>query len=307
MEFRAIIHSFHSYVSDTLAELDESPDLILSLDSHVDAQLFGQVESMPKEIRKVALRASAHTMILRTFGELPAFIDEKDEYSILSPKMYLAIPSVGWETELQTKYLKINPTLEDKDKFRNERELKKWYSNLLKKLYRIKIYESPPNNLLKLVKKIQKADYPILDIDVDYIGTMQSECYTPLKGVKIKDLGNVDKVISLIRKSKPPIITISEAKLSAINDVDSNFSKMIDRISNLGYEVELSTVLDSDEEAMRLLSMHENYFKEVQEPFWEKHAKERLSEDYSYSKELSKETKKYFRTVTSTQTGHGEG
>lgn len=277
--------------------MDEYPSLILTLDSHVDAQLFGQVELMPAEIRRTALRASSLILNLITFGKLPGSIDEKDEFSILSPEMYLAIPSVCWETELQTKYLKINPTLEDKDKFRNERELKTWYSNTLKKLYGIKIYESPPNNLLKLVKKLNKADYPILDIDIDYIGTMQSECYTPLKNAKIKDLGNVDKVISLIRKSKPPIITISEAKLIAINDVDSNFSKMIDRISNLGYEVELSTMLDSDEEAMRLLSIHENYYKEIQEPFYKKHAKDELYGDYSYRKELSRAAKKYFRTI----------
>ncbi len=297
MEYRAIIHSFHSHVYDTLAELDEFPSLILSLDSHVDTQLFGQIELMPEEIRRAALRASSLILNLRAFGELPVFIDEKDEYSILSPKMYLAVPYVSCETEIAVKLPKVNHVLPDEEKFRSGREFMKYYLNTLKKLYGIKIYESPPNNLLKLVKKLNKADYPILDIDVDYIGTMQNECYTPLKKVKIKDLGNVDKVISLIRKSKPPIITISEATLNAINDVDSNFSKMIDRISNLGYEVEYSTMLDSDEEAMRLLSMHEHYYKEIQEPFFEKHAKDELVGDYSHRKELNKAAKKYFGTI----------
>lgn len=297
MEFRAIIHSFHSDVFYTLAKFDEHPDLILSLDSHVDAQLFGQVESMPKEIWPVALRASSHTLILRTFGELPLLIEEKDEYSILSPKMYLAIPSKCWETEYLTMGLKIDHILEDKDKFRNVRDIKTTHLNHLKKHYGIKIYESPPNNLLYLVKKLNKSDYPMLDIDIDYIGNMQSECYTPMKNAKIKDLGNVNKVISLIRKSKPPVITISEAKLSAINDVNSNFSKMIDKISNLGYEIEHSQVLDNDEEAIRLIRIHENYFKEVQEPFLKKNLKDALYEDYSYREELSRLTKKHFRTI----------
>ena len=297
MEYRAIIHSFHSHVYFTYHELDEYPSLILSLDSHVDAQLFGQIELMPEEIRSAALRASSLILNLRAFGELPVFIGEKDEYSFPSPEMYLAIPGICWETELVTKFLKTNIALEDNDKYRDIRKFAKDHLNMLKKLYGIKIYESPPNNLLKLVKKLKKADYPILDIDVDYIGTMQSECYTPLKKADIKDLGNVDKVISLIRKSKPPIITISEAKLNAINDANSNFSKMIDRISNLGYGIELSTMLDSDEEAMRLLSMHEHYYKEIQEPFYEKHGKEELAGDYSHRKELSRTAKKYFKTI----------
>jgi len=297
LEYRAIIHSFHSHVYDTLAELDEYSSLILSLDSHVDSQMFGQVDLMPEEIRIAALRASALILNLRAFGELPLFINKEDEYSFPTPEMYLAVPGRSWETEVITKFLKVNAVLEDKDKYRDIRKFAKEHLNTLKKLFGIKIYESPPNNLLKLVKKLNKADYPILDIDVDYIGSMQSECYTPLKNIKIKDLGNVDKVISLIRKSKPPIITISEAKLSAINDADSNFSKMIDRISNLGYEIELSTMLDSDEEAMRLLSMHENYIKEIQEPFYKKHAKDELAGDYSHRKELSRTAKKYFKTI----------
>jgi len=297
LEYRAIIHSFHSHVYDTLVELDEYPSLILSLDSHVDAQLMGQVELMPEEIRRTALRASALILNLRAFGELPALFDEQEEYSMMSPEMYLAVPGRSWETEIATKFLKVNAVLEDKDKYRDIRKFAKDHLNTLKKLYGIKIYESPPNNLLKLVKKLNKADYPILDIDVDYIGSMQSECYTPLKNIKIKDLGNIDKVISLIRKSKTPIITISEAKLSAINDADSNFSKMIDRISNLGYEVELSTMLDSDEEAMRLLSIHEGYYKEIQEPFYKKYGKDELAGDNSHRKELSRSAEKYFKKI----------
>ena len=296
LEYRAIIHSFHSHVYNTYRELDEFPSLILSLDSHVDTRLHNLVDLMPEEIWYAALRASALTFNPRAFGELPLFIDPEDEDSFLAPEMCLAVPRVSWGSEIMNLYYDKYAVLEDKLRY-NRRAFEKEYRRSIKNFYGIKIYESPPNNLLKLVKKLNKADYPILDIDVDYMGTMQSECYTPFKNVRLKDLGDIDKVISLIRKSKPPIITISEAKLSAINDANSNFSRMMDRIRNLGYEVEFSTMLDSDEEAMRLISIHENFVKEIQNPFKEKYGIHQLLGDYPHKEELSRKAKKYFRTI----------
>jgi hypothetical protein len=220
------------------------------------------------------------------------FIDPEDENSFPAPEMCLTVPGVFFDTQLKMDYLEQKSVLEDK--LRNRRAFETEYRRLIKKAFGIKIYESPPNNLLKLVKKLNKAAYPILDIDVDYMGTMQGECYSPWKNARLNDFGDVDKVISLIRKSKPPLITISEAKLNAINDANSNFSRMMDRIRNLGYEVEFSTMLESDEDAMRLIRIHENFVKEIQEPFKEKYGPLNLLDDYPHKEELIRETKIYF-------------
>jgi hypothetical protein len=249
---------------------------------------------MPEEIRMAALRLSALTNNLSAFGKLPRFIDPEDEDSFPAPEMCLAVPGVCFDTELYTEYRYLEKYAVLKEKLRNRRAFEKEYRRNIKKAYGIKIFESPPNNLLKLVKKLKKEVYPILDIDVDYLGIMQGECYSPRKNARLHDLGDVDKVISLIRKSKPPLITISEAKLNAINDANSNFSRMMDRIRNLGYEVEFSTMLESDEEAMTLISIYENFVKDIQEPFKEKYDILQLMDDYPHKDELIREAKKYF-------------
>ena len=49
----ALLHSFHSQVPFTLSELDELPDLLLALDSHMDVH-FGTsdvISTMPEDVQ----------------------------------------------------------------------------------------------------------------------------------------------------------------------------------------------------------------------------------------------------------------
>ena len=103
--------------------------------------------------------------------------------------------------------------------------------------------------MLKLVKMSREAKRTLLDLDVDYLYELQAECYTPLKNAQPSELGQMKRVHRLIRKAKPSLITISEAKVAAIRDPESNFSKFVNKLRAMGYEVEYTGIFTSDEEA----------------------------------------------------------
>src|SRR5271156_3377538 len=60
---RAIIHSIHSQVPRTIAKLDRSFDIVISLDSHLDVSLGGDDLIYPDDLRMIARRTGAHTAI----------------------------------------------------------------------------------------------------------------------------------------------------------------------------------------------------------------------------------------------------
>lgn len=293
MDRYAIIHSFHSQVYQTLADFEF--DFIFSLDSHLDTQMgfTDHLDLIPEDVQLAALRASAHTLIRRALGELPILLEAEELPNNLHPDMILAIPQVSLDTDIFEKMSMVHESLKNTEaNFYRFRKHKEFWLKYLKKFWGIKIYLSPPNNLLKFVKKINKADYALIDLDVDYIYELQNECYSPFKIAQPNQLGKIQKVISLIRKTKPTLITISEAKVKAMKNIKSKFSWFIKQLKILGYKIEYEQIFDDDKEAEQLLSIHKEYYEKIQKPLMKKHFADLFSD--SFHNKLMEATRKYF-------------
>jgi hypothetical protein len=232
------------------------------------------------------IRASAHFLIRQATGGIPLF--KKDiplpEFIIVAPQ-----ESVNTYVSIMTEKI-INAT---DIRYRSFGEAKDRYLKSLKRIHGIKIFESPPTNLLKLIKIVNKINYTILDIDIDYISELQNECYTKMKGLSSNQLGSLDKVLNLIRKSKPQLITVSEVKASAIVNEKSNFSKLIKNLESIGYDVEYKLVYDDDEEPQKILNIYQKFVENIQEPLVNKYVPDIITDDFN--KEIKKATKQYFQ------------
>ena len=55
---------------------------------------------MPKDLRLAALRASSHTMLRRTFGELPLLLKAQELSADVNPKMFLVTPEISLNTHI---------------------------------------------------------------------------------------------------------------------------------------------------------------------------------------------------------------
>lgn len=256
----AIVHSFHSQVPDTVADLEDWLDLVICLDAHLDLS-FGVRESqegMPEKIKLAALRASAHSQLRRCTGNMPA-LREPDEFVaemlLVVPRSCLITYVAGLEKDLDE--------VGAAGDLRSENPVAS-YVELLKDHYGIELYLSPPQDLMKLAERTRNADHWLLDIDVDYMYDMQKECYTPMKKAGPGDLRWSERVLRFVRKCKPDLITISEAKVQAMRDPNSVFSGFATRLKSVGYELHERVVFRSDKEAQELLDLYQEYYEKVQ-------------------------------------------
>jgi hypothetical protein len=237
---KVIVSSFHSSSVKYIEDCD--PEALISLDSHADTVLCGVTgklmaiaESMPKNLRDAVLRPSTHTLMRRHMPSSRIFV--------VTPLTCLISATLG-EHKLS---LEINS-----DRI-------------------IDASTSPPNSLKKLAEEV-RGQTTVIDIDVDYMADCQGECYTMAPGLEIKDgkvvrprksdLGSPDKVLKLIKLTKPAVITLSEAKLSALRKSDSFTAKFLRMLQGLHYGIEYGALLSSDEEAFDLMDKCE-YFVDV--------------------------------------------
>jgi len=255
---KAYVHTFHSQVINTLRNLDFFPDSIFSFDSHFDGFLGNkeQIDAMPKEIRDVAVRACAHTMIKRTYTELPFLREEPND--LFDTEFVIIMPKVCFETEIKLKTIELNKMLSDA-KFRSYNEAKKFINNFHKSQYGMVFFVSPPNHPMKLIKKRANLENVLVDIDVDYFGEMQLECYTPMRKARTNELDKIVQVLKFIRKLEPEVITISEAKLSAIMTQESHFNKFLNNLRKLDYDIEFVETCEDDEDELRKLAIYKKY------------------------------------------------
>ena len=270
--------------------LDIEPDLIVAFDSHID-WFWGVkdiIESMPKQIRLVAGRASAHTLIRRAVGDLPMVLMAEGLSVDLLPEMILVIPRIS----LHHHILEYSEWIGVKDPLKS-------FLGYLSKFVGIKVFTSPPKNVMKLKDMLRESEHSVLDLDVDYLQELQTECYTPIEHAQPGQLGMVPQMLRFIRKTKPEIITMSEAKVTAMREPKSNFSRFIGHLKNMGYKISRKTIFDNDEEAERLIKIYQEFYEGVQKPL---ERKRRMEPDYfskeafeRYHKELKEATKRYFR------------
>jgi hypothetical protein len=127
----------------------------------------------------------------------------------------------------------------------------------------LEVYPSPPNSLTDLVPRMEGAGKWILDVDVDYMREMQDECYTQIRNTAAGVLQSMASVVQLIEDSTPPVVTISEVRVSAIRDASSNFSRFIGALRDAGYEIEERGVYGSDAEVLRGISVCKEFYRTV--------------------------------------------
>lgn len=265
---KAFVHSIHSQVSDTVKKLNKDFDLIISMDAHLDNYLGLNSDIYPDELKQIAARSTAHTMLRHTHqGDFIIVIPEGMAKSITLNFIQLA-RSRGIYVEFSKKYIKS-----------------------LEQMYDIEIYLSPPNILKRLISKTKRYNSFLLDIDYDYIYEAQKECYTSIHNAVTGELQSMDHVIKFIKKIKPDYITISEAKLSAIQNSNSIFNSFLVKIRKIGYKVEISELAESDEKILKGIKDTEDYYLS-----WNDHEKKlNLNYDDINIEEERSFAKKFFR------------
>lgn len=278
---KAIIHSFHSQVPDTISEIQDQIELesILSVDAHLDlGMIVGErLKVLSTSQRLAAERAMAHLLIRRTTGDLSALLKGEENFV----QMTIVCPRRCIETDLATKeknYLKYS-TGDIQDIFDKSGDPIDQYKNTMGGLLGVTIYDSPPKSLVGFAKQFKGLSQSTLfDIDVDYIWEMQGECYTPIKGSTKEGMGSLANLLWLIGKVKPETLTISEAKVDAIVDKASTFNRFLRQIGKLGYSVSFDNRnFKTDSEAEEVINWWPGYWEKNVLPF----VPDLLGHDYS--------------------------
>jgi hypothetical protein len=278
---RAIIHSIHSQVPRTIAELDRSLDTVISLDSHLDVSLGGDELIYPKDLRMIARRTGAHTAISQITG---AHSPSRPGVVVAIPERMLARHAIDTESNLPRR-LRVLDEAESitsiVDFFENERG--------------IEIFQSPPKSLLNLVPRARRAKSWLLDIDVDYMQEMQKECYTRIINPSPGVLQSMASVVAFVQRSKPEIITLSEAKVSAIRDEGSMFSSFVKKLKAMGYKIEERDIAASDDEVMKGITVCKSFYRSVSKTLMVNHMDEMMKGDLKgFLREEEAAARKFF-------------
>jgi hypothetical protein len=254
---RAIIHSIHSQVPETISRLGLRLDAIVSMDSHLDVSLGGDDSIYPEELRIIAARTGAHSALRNITGGLSALGGSKPAGD--APEVIAVVP----EAMLARHAMDVESKLPRSLRVSDQEESVASAVDFLARTMGIEVYPSPPKALQGLVPRMRRVGSWLLDVDVDYMQEMQRECYTriidPAPGV----LQSVSRVLDFIRKSRPETITISEAKVAAIRDGRSAFSAFVDELRARGYEVEERGVYASDAEVVTGISVCKEFYRTV--------------------------------------------
>ncbi|MDA4122421.1 MAG: hypothetical protein OK456_04475 [Thaumarchaeota archaeon] len=244
---RAIIHSVHSQTPQTIAQLGEELELVVSLDSHLDVFGEGDTSFYPEGLRTIAARTAAHNMIPHASGGSAG-----TQLVVAIPERMLAAHVADVESQLP-------PSIRVTDLTRAVRST----VDYLKTAMGIEVYQSPPKSLLNLIGRTKRARSWLLDVDIDFIHEMQGESYTRIVDPEPGVLATLAQVVDFIDKARPETITISEAKVSAIKDPGSRFSDFIARLRDMGYTVEERGIFSSDDEVIRGISVCREFYEEV--------------------------------------------
>jgi len=254
---RAIIHSIHSQVPETVSGLGKRFDAIVSMDSHLDVSLGGDDSIYPEELRIIAARTGAHSALRNITGGLSALEGSRPGGD--APEVIAVVP----EAMLARHAMDIESKLPRSLRVSDQDESIASSVDFLAGTMGIEVYPSPPKALQGLVRRMGRAGSWLLDVDVDYMQEMQRECYTRIINPGPGVLQSVSRVVEFIRKSKPETITISEAKVAAIRDGRSAFSAFLDELRAEGYEVEERGVYASDAEVVRGISVCREFYRTV--------------------------------------------
>lgn len=294
---RAIVHSIHSQVPSTIEALAESFGSALSLDSHLDVSLGGDCGVYPEELRAIAERTSAHTAIREAI--VRSACGRGGRRHARTADLIVAIP----ERMLAKHAEEVELSLPRALRVEEERESVALVVAFLMTSMGIEVYSSPPGNLADLLPRLRRAGRWLLDVDVDCMEEMQDECYTQIRGAGPGVLQSSSSVLDFIRSSRPEVITISEAKVRAIRDRDSHFSRFLESVGAMGYAIEEEGVYKDDAEVIRGIEVCKGFYREVSTRLLKEHMGSMMRGDYSaFEKEEAFAAKEYFSSR-----GYGTG
>jgi hypothetical protein len=287
---RAIVHSIHSQVPPTIRALDRRPDLILSLDSHLDVSLGGDYSVYPEELRVIAQRTSVHSDLRQVSGGV-ASLAASHRGRQGESRVMVAIPELMLVKHAEDVEQGLPPHL----RFPDAGQSLSSVVEFLRSAIGIEVYQSPPKNLMSLIPNLKGRNW-LLDVDVDYMREMQEECYTQIRGTATGVLQSMSNVIRFIEATKPETVTLSEAKVSAIRSRASTFSSFMDRLRNLGYRVEESGVYANDLEVERGISVCEEFYLETSRRLMENHMEAMMTGDLrDFDREEASAARDFFR------------
>jgi hypothetical protein len=158
----------------------------------------------------------------------------------------------------------------------------------------IEVYQSPPKGLQNLVRLTRRTGPWTLDIDVDYMHEMQSECYTRIIKPEAGVLQTMSNVVAFIKKTTPDTITLSEARVSAIRNPKSAFSNFVVNLKSMGYQIEERGIFASDAEVLKGISVCKEFYRTVSRVLMTKHIQEMVKGDFEEFQEQEKAAAKEF-------------
>jgi hypothetical protein len=136
----------------------------------------------------------------------------------------------------------------------------------------------------------------LLDVDVDYMLEMQKEVYTRIINPGPGVLQSMSSVVEFIRRSKPEVITISEAKVKAIRDAESNFSAFIEELRAAGYRIEERGIYADDAEVVKAISVCKEFYRTVSTRLMQEHMDAMMRGDtVGFQKAEAAAAKEFFR------------
>ena len=199
---KVILSSFHSCSLDALECEGVEPDRILSFDSHIDTNLLGVLEEVlsiihdNRSLRYAFTDGGTHALMTKAFPYT--------DIDIVTPRVCLE----GNIALMQNRFPEIF-------NFSTETEAIREFLEFSQKAFNLNIELSPPKDPVAFSSLLSSDS--IVDIDVDYFGDLQNECYIPRTGpeAKLHNFGNLERALRLIRRTKPDIITFSESKVSS--------------------------------------------------------------------------------------------
>lgn len=286
---RAIIHSIHSQVPGTVAGLAERFESIVSLDSHLDVSLGGDDSVYPENLRLFVGRTAAHSALRKIEGGLSALGRGGPERG--APRLTVAIP----EAMLARHAMDVESALPEPLRVSDQGDSMASAVAFLAEEMGIEVFASPPRSLTGLARRM-KAGRWLLDVDVDYMEEMQKECYTRIIDPGPGVLQSMPEVVDFIKRSRPEIITISEAKVSAIRDPRSSFSAFVGELRALGYETEERGVYPSDAEVVKGISVCKEFYRTVSRRLMLEHMDEMMRGDTrAFQREEASAAREFFK------------
>ena len=287
-EMRATIYSIHSQVPAAIAREKLSLDTIVSMDSHLDVSLGGDEELYPKDLQIVVARTGVHTAFRHMIGGISAL---KTGARKRAPNVTVIISRAMLAKHVSDVESKLPSSI----RLRNQEDSILSSLDFLERTMGIGVYQSPPKSLRSLARDMRKTRSWLLDIDVDCMREMQNECYTKIFNPGRGVLQSMVRVLEFIEKSRPEAIAISEAKVSAMRDANSNFSTFIRRLRSMGYGIEEGDVFASDFDVVRNIAVCKEFYRTVSKHLLNRHMEEMMrGELQGFHREQATAAKRFF-------------